>query len=66
MPPGSGLMVIADRRSTFRVEGVGTSIAACSHARATSMLNRQVSGTPASDPPMMPVVSSLGASNRCE
>ena len=38
------------------------SLAACSQALATSMLNRQVSGASGSAPPMMPVASSFAAS----
>jgi len=55
---------MADRSATFRVRGVIASSNARSHARATSMLNRHVSGAPASSPPMMPERSSFGASYR--
>ena len=62
-PPRSGLITIAERSSTFRVPGVdGLARAAASHAFATSMLKRQVSGASGSSPPMMPVASSFGAS----
>ena len=64
-PPLSGLITIAVRRATFRVCGVGASSSACSQAWAMSMLNRQVSGTLASLPPIRPVRSSFGASYRC-
>src|SRR5258708_3311092 len=52
IPPRSGLMVIADRRRTCRVEGTIASVAAASHARATSMLNRHQPGAFASLPPI--------------
>ena len=62
LPPGSGLIVIAERRTTLRVRGVVASLNARSQAAATSVLKRQVSGAPGSEPPRRPVVSSLGAS----
>ena len=62
MPPRSGLIVIAERSAIFRVRGVAASSSARSHARATSMLNRQLSGADGSSSPTMPVNSSLGAS----
>ena len=64
MPPRSGLIVIAERRMTLRVAGTTASSHTASQARATSMLKRHVSGTFGSDPPRMPVVSSLPASWR--
>jgi len=57
-------MIMAERRATRRVHGTVASCRVRSHARATSMLNRQVSGAPGSDPPMMPVASSFGVSKR--
>lgn len=38
IPPGSGLIVIAERSAILRVRGVGASLNARSHAVATSML----------------------------
>jgi hypothetical protein len=60
--PESGCMRIALRIATRRVFGVGDSFSARSQSVATLMLNRQVSGALGSEPPMMPVASSLGAS----
>ena len=62
MPPASGLITIADRIMTFRVRGVTASSSAFSHAVATSMLKRHVSGASRSAPPRIPVASSFGAS----
>ncbi len=61
-PPRSGLITIAVRSFTFRVPGTTDSSAARSHAVATSMLKRHVSGTFGSSPPRMPLCSSFGAS----
>ncbi len=55
-------MIIADRSFTLRVPLAGASSSAFSHAVATSMLKRQVSGAPGSAPPITPDTSSLGAS----
>jgi len=49
----------------LRVPGVTASSSAPSHARATPVLKRQVSGTFGSEPTSMPVASSFGASKRC-
>jgi hypothetical protein len=54
-------MVIADRSFTFLVPRVGASSNAFSHAVATSILNRHVSGASGSAPPITPDISSLGA-----
>ena len=56
-PPRSGLIVIAERSATLRVRGVDASSSARSHAVATSMLNRHVSGASGSAPPIVPCSS---------
>jgi hypothetical protein len=63
-PPALGVITIAERMSTLRVFGVAAAFSSRSHFFTTSMLKRQVSGALGSDPPMMPVASSFGASNR--
>jgi hypothetical protein len=51
-----------ERNLIFLVFGTFALSNARSHAMATSMLNRHVSGTFGSEPPRMPVASSFGAS----
>ena len=64
MPPRSGLIVIAERSSTLRVAGTIAASQAASQSRATSTLNRHASGALFSEPPRIPVASSLPASKR--
>ena len=55
-------MMIAERMSTLRVSVVAASLQVRSHAVATSILKRQVSGAFDSEPPTRPVASSLALS----
>ena len=59
-PPRSALIVIAERRAILRVRGVDAASSARSQAVATSMLNRHVSGTSGSAPPIVPCSSCAG------
>ena len=56
--PGSSSSPSAARPSACAASIASSN--ARSHARATSMLNRQVSGASGSSPPRMPVASSFG------